>query len=611
MPNAEFVCVVYPDRAGSDLGGDGWSDPSVTVPNGDMSIGADGWTVANPDLSNGPWRDAEPPPADYKWKWYPGRLAWENNGGPSLVRAASSPLVRSPAAIQWRMSVTFTVKGLTWFDYSLVFGSTPISIEQGNSFPNPDTFVFEAPLDPIYGRPGQEFSTLGTYTIDYEWPETEIDPKYVFFGPEIASTGKIDILNVSVSYRTEPGQDFSCLVDQIDIQHGRDDSTGQPDAPSATFSLDLLRAEWPSLLDIGSVVSIDATAGDFTESRRFVGRIADINIAWGDAGEDTPDAGTGQVIATGFMADLGRRVVGDIPWPRELDGTRAVRVLSAAGAGIDPVETDPGTVRVLPLDIDAQPALNVLHELAESASGVVWEARDGAILYADAEHRRGAPVALALDACQVLVTPTWRRTTDGLINQVSIGYGPTPEGSEQPRFREISGDSVGRYGTYGISLGTQLAYRADAVAMGTLLLARNDSPVWLFVSLPLDIPGLTDAEYAAVLGLEMHDLLTVTGLPAIATAPTSTALWVEGWKEHIEWGVHEIELNVSGYCRTSPPPRWIDVDPSWTWPDFPGTWSDAACIGMPVASFGRWADIPATTRWIQLDPALTYDTWPD
>ena len=82
--------------------------------------------------------------------------------------------------------------------------------------------------------------------------------------------------------------------------------------------------------------------------------------------------------------------------------------------------------------------------------------------------------------------------------------------------------------------------------------------------------------------------------------------------------MHELELVVTGYCRTTPPPRWDDVDPRWIWGPAPGgtpgpvpadlTWDGAACLGPPVDR-GRWNDQPATLRWETLDPAATWDTY--
>lgn len=409
---------------------------------------------------------------------------------------------------------------------------------------------------------------------------------------------------------TVAGVDVSCLVDSVTISHGRDDSGSQPEASSATLELstnaqDLL----PAGVEISAPVLITTSTGTVT-LERFAGRLTDITLGWEEAGEATPDAGVGQLVAVGTLAELGRRVVGDIPFPKELDGARVARVMAAAGVTLNPAFSDPGTVDLLPRDIDATAALDAAHDAAVDGSGVLWQTRAGEIRYADADHRRGSPASLTLDACDVLVTPSWRRTIEGLVNEVSIGYGVAPEGGEQPRYVATSPESVTRYGRYGYSAGTALATLADAQEMGNLLLARNGSPVWVMAALPVDVAGLSDEDYEALLSLELHSLVALTGLPAIGSAPTAANLWVEGWKETLTFGGHELELVVSGYCRTVPPPRWDDVDPTWLWNAIPPTltWDAIACLGPPI-NIGRWNDQPATLRWDQLDPTVTWDTY--
>ena len=361
------------------------------------------------------------------------------------------------------------------------------------------------------------------------------------------------------------GVELSCLVDAVSIVHGRDDTGSQPQASSATIDITVTPEDpLPAGVDVGaSLVVTTTTPGGV--STRFVGLITDVALGWDDAGEDTPDAGVGQLVAVGPLGDLGRRVVGDVPWPLELDGARVSRVMAAAGVTLDPLTSDPGTVKILPRDVDATAALEAAHAAAVDASGVLWQTRAGEIRYADSSHRRGIPSTLTLDACDLLVTPTWRRNLEGLVNRVSIAYGLAPEGGEQPVFDEESPDSINRWGRYGYSTTTTLAELVDAESVGRLLLARNGSPVWVMAALPVDVTGLDAARYDALLGLDVHSLVSLTGLPSLGTAPTSSALWVEGYKETLTYGGHELELTVSGYCRTVPAPRWDDADPEWTW----------------------------------------------
>jgi hypothetical protein len=408
------------------------------------------------------------------------------------------------------------------------------------------------------------------------------------------------------------GVALSCPTDELTIRHGRDDTDSQPESATVTIEISLApdTEPLPPQLEVGAGIRVTTTlSGVPTPYDRFAGRVTDIAQQWEDAGTETPDRVTVQIIAAAPLADVGRRVVGDTPFPQELDGARVTRVMSLAGVTLDPLFSDPGTVQILGRDIDSRAALEVAQSTAESAGGIIWHTRAGLIRYADADHRRGTQPALFLDACDVLVTPTWRRTTEGLINKVSIGYGATPEAGEQPRYVSERADSQTRYGRYELSATTELAAAADAQRMGDLLLTRNHDPVWVMSDLPIAVKDLTLTQTQALLALEVGSLVDLTGLPASGAAPTSAALWVEGWTERLLWGDHEISLSVSGFCRTAPAPRWNDVDPARTWDTFPGTWDDATCLG-PTTNRGRWDDVAAAQRWDTLPPALTWDTWP-
>jgi len=406
--------------------------------------------------------------------------------------------------------------------------------------------------------------------------------------------------------------DITCLLDRAEIRHGRSSSSGQPEASTITMdiSVDTDLAAMPAGLEVGSGIRVFVTvpAG---ESQRFWGRVTDINYGWDDVGEDTPNALVAQVSAAGPLADLGRRVVGDTPWPQELDGARVTRILTAAGINPDPVVNDPGTVQILARDIDAQAALDLANTVADDSMGVVWETRDGQVLYADASHRRGIGVTLTLDACDLLVSPTWSRNTDGLVNLASVGYGVPPEGEEQPRYVASSAASQTRYGRYEYTRATQLADLTAATTLANILVARNATPVWVFSDLPVAVADLDPAETWSLLTLDMHSLLIVTGLPRAGNAPSSAYLWVEGWTEQLEAGIHELDLVISDYCRTAPPPRWDDLPAAWTWDTVSTsvTWDAAACLGPIVPAGGRWMDIPASLRWDQVAATVTWDGW--
>lgn len=499
----------------------------------------------------------------------------------------------------------------------MAFDALPTSVQLGVSVRDTDsrTWSRSVALAVTAGRK--------SYTADVPWPAgapTDFS-KVVSVGASIQSVGftpnQWRVYDATLAIRSTGGTsaDLTCYIDQVSIQHGRDDTTAQPDASTVTVdvSWDGATQALPATVEIGAVLLVDVEypPGSGTRYRRFAGRITDLELEWTDAGPETPDAATGRIMGASTMADLGRRIVGDTPWPQELDGSRESRILQLAGITLDANTSDPGTVQILARDVDAQPALDLAQQVASDAGGLLWETAAGQIRYADSEHRRGTTSKLTLDACDLLVTPRWQRDTNGLINAVSIGYGVPPEGGEQPRYVNENPTSKDRWGRYGLSSTTQLAAQADAEAMGRLLLARNGSPVWVLTGLPVDLQHLDAARTAALLALDLNDLVGLTGLPTIGQAPTTAALWLEGWTEVLEPGDHAITLAVSGYCRTAPAPRWDDVDPAWTWDTIrPAslTWDDATCLG-PTVDQGRWNDVPASRRWDQIPATVTWDTY--
>jgi hypothetical protein len=365
-------------------------------------------------------------------------------------------------------------------------------------------------------------------------------------------------------------------------------------------------------MDIGASLVVETQHGG-TWFPRFVGTVTDVGLTW-DVGRGTygaePDVvPRGQVMGAGALAGTGRRYIGDVPWPQESDGARAGRILAAAAATVGQV--DPGTVQLLPRDVDRKAALELLGDTANDGGGVVWESADGLLNYADADHRRNTPPAATLDACDVLMAPHWSKTAAGLVNDVAVAYGIPPDGGDQPVVTTTNAASIAAYGRYAYSVTTELAALADAQARAQTLTVRGGYPAWNVTDLPLDLSVLDDALTDLVLGLEVHDLLQLVGQPAGTPSPGAVnSLWIEGWTERLTYGGHELTFSVSAYCRTVPPPRWNDVSPSQTWDSTlpSATWDSASCLG-PQPSLGRWDDTAASLRWDEVPAATTWDTW--
>lgn len=587
--------LLYPDPTNPTFGAPVNSNPAMTT-------NIQGWLAG---VGSNPWT----------WAGGQAMAPVSVVGSAGLFRDPAYPIARDLAATAYRVRVRVTVLGPMWIIPGIFFGTTAQAAWAG---------PFWQPTNAISRGSWVWVPAAGTYTVEALINPGDIPAGFTFLGPNCdffsnltPPTLPYSIDSLELTKQAVETVDITCLLDQCEIRHGRGSPNGQPEASTITMDISADTGETliPDSLEIGSGIGVFVSTS-LIQSQRFFGRITDINYGWDDAGEDTPDALVAQVNAAGILADLGRRVVGDTPWTEELDGARVSRILAAAGITTDPTFSDPGTVQILARDVDAQAALPLAQAVADDAMGVVWETKAGVVLYADADHRRNTRSMLTLGPCDVLVSPTWTRNTEGLVNLVSIGFGLPPldeEGNpqgEQPRYVDSSPVSQARFGRYEFVRGTQLADLAAATTLGNVVLNRNSTPVWVFSDLPLDLAGLDAERTASVLSMDVHSLVELTGLPAAGNAPTSDSLWVEGWDEILAFGVHELSLVVSGYCRTSPPPRWDDVPFELTWDTISNTitWDSAICLG-PLPHSGRWDDVAATLRWDQVDISVTWDTW--
>lgn len=405
--------------------------------------------------------------------------------------------------------------------------------------------------------------------------------------------------------------DLSCDAMEVTIRHGRSGPDEQPEPGAATVDL---YSGVPAKLDVGTQIQVQTQLSTAAWVTRFYGYVTDLSMEFG-LGTDQP-TGTVQVVpftrmtCVDAMANLGRRFVGDTPWPQELDGPRANRILGLGG--LSGAVVDPGTVQVIPRDVDRQPALDLIQDLATQAGGLFLVSKASAqAIYQDAEHRRNAVAALTLDACQLVMSPQWTRDTQGLVNEVALGYGVPAGGGDQSVYTATSADSQARYGRIAYSLGTQLATLADATTRANALLTRNAYPVWDVQAIEVVLSELDATAYDYLMQtVEVGELLGLTGMPV--EAPNAyMALWIEGWEEHLTLDTHELVLQVSGYCRTAPFVRWDDADPSIDWNELASTlrWDDSWCLG-PLPSYGRWIDVPGNLQWGNVATTITWDTWP-
>jgi hypothetical protein len=328
-------------------------------------------------------------------------------------------------------------------------------------------------------------------------------------------------------------------LDQLRISWGRSTTVDQPEPAACTVQI-LDRGAGSKRVDqsirLGSALTVWAVLGA-SRVIVFVGRVTDLELSYED------DQGGGgavcQVIATDLMGDLANRFVGSEPWPMETIAARAARIMTAIGQSVTvTVDDRPKALSVSRLDVDRQPAANLLRELATTGTAVLWVVVDTAgtvsLRIEDPTARSGLWIlgkggdgfwrpmqgtessGGQLDTSQVLRAPVrWNRATADLITRVTVRWldQSTSPGTTERTVGVVDAAAEAQLGARGLSVGTILTSSADATAAANLLLATHQaSDLWRASGLEWDLAhSVADDDDTRALALHLLDNTTRIG----------------------------------------------------------------------------------------------------
>lgn len=301
----------------------------------------------------------------------------------------------------------------------------------------------------------------------------------------------------------------------------------------------------------------------------FSGRVMSAPITW-----DT-DRHLARIVMTAneWTVDLKNTTVGDRPWPPETTFARLARITQAAGirrmvsTGIA-VETVAAA-----RDVDARPALDLIHEYATARGTVAWPLHNdtfGEFLQFEAEDsrigllrlsyepdgtayisvkqgERGPWKALALDASAIRADGiTVDRDVATLATKVRISCkkvtppregGPSIDSPEAYEDHEVIVSDDGRFTTFGaheIQVSAGILDKSDTVAylfrnggqppedLARRILTRSAPGQW-------KIAGMTvDTRAASVSTADLTRLLEISKRPGLAILLTSLPEWIPG-----------------------------------------------------------------------------------
>lgn len=329
------------------------------------------------------------------------------------------------------------------------------------------------------------------------------------------------------------------IVLPLELTHGRSGIAAQPDAPSCAFTWD--GPTFPATL--GDPLTVDDDypprgAGTWTDPNTSW---ADMSISWLGGTLTSPRfAGTitglqaveelGRVVAwavraTGVQAALGR-IPCRLTRPQETDTARAAAILEAAGVPYRIHGTPSMTLAADSIDRDT---LAALHQLAAGTGALVWQARDGTMIYGAADHR-AAPPSRVLPASVILDGASWTNDLELVANHVTVSWGPEQGPRQEATYRDDV--SIARWGLRHADAATLAADARDAELFALLILGRRGHPYWRQPSALVDHAHATPADTRTLLDLEVSDGVTLPIPSAPGPTPAPAVEWtVEGWVE--------------------------------------------------------------------------------
>jgi hypothetical protein len=399
------------------------------------------------------------------------------------------------------------------------------------------------------------------------------------------TVGGVDYTNIAIS----------------DIQHeaGRDDIYSQPNPSYIQITLVALNNQTLPF-DINDSLDLQVKDSSATYVSLFGGDITDVTVEVGQTGA-TATVIQYTIIAMGSLARIAREIWND-NISQDEDGNQIYEILSSVLLGswndvpaattwstYDPTETWENAVNLGLGEID-QPGLytmssqsnvtdtiyNVVSDIADSAFGYIYEAPNGDIGYADADHRQTYLLAngyVDLDAGHALGNglSTVMRSGD-VRNDIYLNYGNNYNSQETA----TDAASIALYGYKAETINSRIHGSADAQEVADRYIAQRAYPLPKFQSItfPITNSEIDNSDRDALLGVFMGMPVYLANLPTQISGGAFEG-YVEGWS----WSTRFNELFLT-----------INVSPT--------AFSQVAM---------RWNTVPITEAWNTIDPALTWE----
>jgi hypothetical protein len=399
---------------------------------------------------------------------------------------------------------------------------------------------------------------------------------------------------------TVGGVDYTDIaISDIAHQAGRDDIYTQPNPSYLQVALVALSGQTLPF-QINDSLSLQVKDSSGTYVNLFGGDVTDVTVEVGATGSLATVVNY-TILAMGSLVKLAKEIYND-NLSQDEDGDQIYELLSSVllaswndvpaattWATYNATETwattgnqglgeidQPGLYTMSSRSSEPDTVYNIASFIADSAFGYMYEAPNGDIGYADADHRQTYLAAngyVDLDAKHALGQglSTITRSAD-IRNDIYINYG----NNFNSQATATSPESIALYGYKAENINSAIHSGTNAQEVADRYIAQRAFPLAAFQSItfPITNPAIDNSDRDNLLGVFMGQPLNIQNLPTQISNGVFEG-YVEGWRWSTRFNELFLTINLS-----------------------PVAFSQVAM---------RWSTVPITEAWNTIDPTLTWE----
>lgn len=337
--------------------------------------------------------------------------------------------------------------------------------------------------------------------------------------------------------------DVTSYLRSVSVRRGRSRMLDKFTAGNCTLVLDNRARTFDPLYAsgpyFGSIKPRKQVVVDVDGEPLFTGAVADWNLSY-DVGGDS----TAEPSCTDSFDLLSGQMVSAATSTGQLTGARVAAILDAVAwpAGRRAIATGQATLAADAHDDIS--ALAYLQQVETSEPGAVFIGRAGDLVFRDRAYLQLATsgasfggTAIPFMALQVVSGVEEMVNTASVIWSAGTAVGGTAT--------SVNTTSSAAYGEFAATYDTLLADAGQAQEMADWITGRYGEPAYRVDSLTVRMAGLTAAQQATVLGLDLADVVTVTFTPNNVGSAITQVVSIDGIEHSATPGVHDVTFTLS------------------------------------------------------------------